>query len=415
MARLWRLALCALVAVLATACPRRPVKGPAPSTDGPVVLWTIQLEGDPWPWKVAGQRLLVWQHRFAHEGFLFPIKLESYGVTAGKSHWSVPIRPWLWSTDSPWSHNAVLLGGHVGAWVKGNVARTLVLTTGEEAWSIPLCNGLAPFGAHLVVASESRLLILEPGSGRTTREVSLTAPLAAPPVVFGGVLVGLAEDRHLVAVRLADGALLWRHKVGGTHGMPDRPLAAGDLVLLPHLPGDAARGSGASALLEARRVSNGALAWRRSVASRAGAGKASPLAGLHVSGDLLLLPEPSHGCLSAWNVKDGTPRFRRCGLNLSSTPVRHGEVLYALAMDKRSAEALRKGEPWSTVDFPLVAVSAATGKVRAVRRFRHGGRGLRQERAVRLQTGPMIGDVLYLLQRNRFLTALRLKPSKASR
>lgn len=398
-----------VIALLVTGCPRHRPGGPSKSTRGAEVLWSIQLEGDPWPWAVVDGNLLVWTYRFAHAGFLFPIKLESYGARNGKTNWSVPIRPWLWSTESPWSFNAVVFTDVLGAWVKGNVARSMRLDTGQEAWSIPLCNGLARSGKWLVAASESRLLILDPRTGKTHREIPLASPLTAPPVVRGDLLVGLQEDQHLVGVNLSKGAQVWRHKVGGAAGQPDRPLAAGDLVLLPHLPVDPAQGSGAAALLEARRTSTGSLAWRRLVPVPVKDGKGSPLAGLRVAGDLLLLQQNSNTCLQAINLADGSPRFRRCGLHLSSAPVLHGKWIYVLGTDKRSAAALRRGEPWSTVDFPLLAVHTRTGRARAVeqprRRRRRRSRFLR---AVRLQSGPLTGGVLYLLQRHRFLTALRL-------
>jgi len=397
-----------LIAIELTGCPRARPGSLSTSTGGAKVLWSVQLEGDPWPWAVVDGNLLVWTYRFAHAGFLFPIKLESYGVQNGKTNWSVPIRPWLWSTESPWSFNAVVFTDVLGAWVKGNVARSLRLDTGQEAWSIPLCGGLARFGKWLVAASESRLLILDPLSGKTHREIPLASPLIAPPVVRGDLVVGLQEDQHLVGVSLSRGTLAWRHRVGGPAGQPDRPLAAGDLVLLPHLPVDSAQGAG-TAMLEARRTSTGRLAWRRRVPTTTKDDKSSPLAGLRVAGDLVLLPQKNNTCLQAINLADGSPRFRRCGLHLSSSPVLHGKWIYVLGTDKRSAAALRRGEPWSTVDFPLLAVHVRTGRARALKQpQRRRRRRHRFLRAVRLQSGPGANGILYLLQRNRFLTAIRL-------
>ena len=131
-ARRWLLGV-TLIAITMVGCPKRKPNGPSNAIAGPKVLWSIQLEGDPWPWAVVNGNLLVWTYRFAHAGFLFPIKLESYGAQGGKANWSVPIRPWLWSTESPWSFNTVLFKDVISAWVKGNVARTLQLDTGAEA------------------------------------------------------------------------------------------------------------------------------------------------------------------------------------------------------------------------------------------------------------------------------------------
>jgi putative pyrroloquinoline-quinone binding quinoprotein len=399
------------VALLVTGCPQHRTNTPSKSAQGAKVLWSIQLEGDPWPWAVVDGNLLVWTYRFAHAGFLFPIKLESYNAQNGRTNWSVPVRPWLWSTDAPWSFNAVLFKNVLGAWVKGNVARSLRLDTGQEAWSIPLCHGLARAGKWLVVASESRLMLLDPSTGKTQREIFLTSPLAAPPLVRGQILVGLQEDAHLVGVNLTTGKRIWRHKVGGAAGQPDRPLAAGNLVLLPHLPTGSAGGSTTAALLEARRISTGKLVWRRSVPAPASSTKGSPLSGLRVAGDLLMLLQNDKSCLQVLNLADGSPRFRRCGLHLSSAPVRHGKWLYVLGTDKRSAAALSRGEPWSTVDFPLLAVHTRTGRARAV--MRPGSRRRRRSlrlRAVRLQSSSQASGTLYLLQRQRFLTAFRLEP-----
>jgi len=407
---LQRCTLGAVVAALVlTGCPQRRPKGPSNSTEGPELLWSVQLEGDPWPWAVVDGNLLVWTYRFAHAGFLFPIKLESYGAEGGKANWSVPIRPWLWSTESPWSFNTVLFKDVISAWVKGNVARTLRLDTGKEAWSIPLCNGLVRWGKWLVAASESRLLILDPSTGKTHREIPLTSPMVTPPIVQGDLLVGVGQDQFLVGVILTTGKPLWRHRVGGPQGQPDRPIAAGNLILLPHLPTSSA-GANAAALLEARSMRTGSLVWRRSVEVQAGDHKGSPLAGLRAAGDLLLLRQNNNTCLQTLNLNDGSPRFRRCGLQLTSSPVRLGKWLYVLGTDKHSAAALHRGEPWSTVDFPLLAVHTRTGKARAVRRPRQSRQRSRHLRAVRLQTGPQTEGVLYLLQRHRFLTALRLGP-----
>lgn len=407
-----------LMALLTAGCPKSRPNGPSNGAAGPTLLWSVQLEGDPWPWAVVDGNLLVWTYRFAHAGFLFPIKLESYSAESGKANWSVPMRPWLWSTESPWSFNTVLFKDLLAAWVKGNVARTLRLDTGQEAWSIPLCNGLARSGKWLVAASESRLLILDPATGKAQREILLTSPLTTPPVVQGDLLVGLQQDQHLLGLNVSTGLQVWRQKVGGAAGQPDRPLPAGDLVLLPHLPKDAAQGASAAATLEARRMSTGALVWRHTVSAPKGDRKGSPLAGISVAGDLLLLPQNGNTCLQTLNLADGRPRFRRCGLNLSSTPVRHDKWLYVLGTDKRSAEALRKGTPWSTVDFPVLAVHTRTGRARAVarpqRRKRRRRRRSRKLRAVRLQSGTQSGGVIYLLQRHRFLTALRLGPAISS-
>ncbi len=413
-----------LTVLLTAGCPKRRTNGPTASKDSPRQLWSVQLEGDPWPWAVVDGNLLVWTYRFAHAGFLFPIKLESYSAASGKTNWSVPIRPWLWSTESPWSFNTVLFKKSIAAWVKGNVARSLSLNTGQEAWSIPLCNGLARAGNQLVAASESQILLIEPKTGKTQKEISLTSPLATPPVVRGTVLVGLQEDGHLLGVNLATGRQLWSRKVGGVSGHPDRPMIVGKLVLLPHLPSDGAKGASASAVLEARRLGTGTLVWRRSIAAPASDAKGSPLAGLRVAGDLLLLPQKNNTCLQAHNLNDGSPRFRRCGLHLSSAPVRHGKWLYVLGTDKRSDSALRKGEPWSTVDFPVLAVHVRTGRARAVKRPRRSRRRSRRRRrrrrtrflrAVRLQSGPLRSGVLYVLQRHRFLTALYLGSAGAKK
>ncbi len=268
-----------------------------------------------------------------------------------------------------------------------------------------------------MIASESRLLLLDPLTGKTHREISLTSPLAAPPTVRGQLLVGLQEDGHLVGVNLSAGKQVWRHKVGGTADQADRPIPAGDFVLLPHLPANSVRSSGTAALLEARRFATGKLMWSRLVPAPPGTNKGSPLAGLRVAGDLLLLLQNNKSCLQALNLADGSPRFRRCGLHLSSAPVRHGKWIYALGTDKRSTSALRRGEPWSNVDFPLLAIHTRTGRARALerptrRRRRPHARFLR---AVRLQSGAQVSGVLYLLQRHRFLTALKLGRKASAR
>ncbi len=401
-----------LVATLLLGCPRRDPRAPSTAASGPKELWSTQIEGDPWPWRVAKGNLLVWRYRLARAGFLFPIKLESYGAATGRANWSVPIRPWLWSTQVPWSVNVALFETTIAAWVKGNVARSLRLDTGEEAWSIPLCRGLARAGDHLVMVSESRLLVLEPTTGKTMREIPLASPLVTPPVVRGRQVVGLTADGHLVSVSLDSGRSLWRRRVDIHLGaQPDRPVLAGSIILLPLLPSSTAADK--KATLEARSLSTGALLWRQKV-PRSG-GSSSPLAGMTVAGDVLLVLQRASGCLLVHDLASGRLRFRRCGLNLASAPLRHGKWLYVLGTDRGSVAALRRGDVWSTIDFPLLALHARTGRARAVRRPGRRRGASRFLRATRLQIGPLDQRLLYLLQRDRFLSALRLRKLQGSR
>ncbi|MFH2010634.1 MAG: PQQ-binding-like beta-propeller repeat protein [bacterium] len=380
----------------------------------PAIDWSIQLEGDPWPYGVSGENLLVWTYRFADAGFLFPIKLESYAADSGKANWSIPIRPWLWTTDAPWSFNIVQTQAVLGAWVKGNVARTVKLSDGGDAWSIPLCNGLVGTKDHLVAATERSLQLLQPLTGRIERQIELPSPLAAPPILIGGQLIALLEGQLLVAVDLKSGRILWRQALGGAGALPDRPHAAGALILIPQLPSEAGHGKSPGqqvAVLEARRADTGALVWRKRIAGRATAGQASPLGGLRVAGDLLLLTQSSKRCLLALELSTGRQRFRRCGLHLSTPPVRHGNRLYALGSDAQSRAALARGEPWYAVDFPLLTVDTRQGKTQPVILKSRRGRAVRRQRpvrAVRLQILPLSSDVIYLLQKHRFLSALRV-------
>lgn len=405
----------ALALLLSAGCPRartRTQRGadlPLPAID-----WSIQLEGDPWPYGVSGENLLVWTYRFAQAGFLFPIKLESYATDNGKANWSIPIRPWLWTTDAPWSINIARNRTVLGAWVKGNVARTVKLQDGSDAWSIPLCNGLVATKDHIVAATERSLQLLHPLTGRTERQIELPKPLAAPPVLIGGRLVALLDGKLLVGIDLKGGRLLWRKTLGGAGGMPDRPHAAGNLILVPQLPSETghAKSPGQQvAVLEARRADTGALVWSKRIVGRATAGQASPLGGLRVAGDLLLLAQKDKRCLLALELSTGARRFRSCGLHLSTPPVRHGNRLYVLGSDGQSRAALKRGEPWYAVDFPLLFLDTKQGKAQPVILRSRRGRSVRDPvpvRAVRLQTMPLRNDVLYLLQRHRFLTALRI-------
>ena len=405
-----------LLALLVAACPRprRPGNGALP-TKFPAVMWSIQLEGDPWPHGIVGDSLLVWTYRFAESGFLFPIKLESYSPTDGNPLWSVPMRPWLRSVQSPWSFTASHAKGIVGAWVKGDVARALTLRDRTDAWSIPQCGGLLSVTSHFVLASEQTLQKLNPLTGRTELRIPLAAPLAAPPVLAGGRLVVLLSTGRLVGMDSTTGKILWQRALP-----PHRikragwPTAAGSIFLLPYgAPPKGTPPNPTESRLEARSADTGRVIWRK---TRLGSSPEPTHANLRQAGDLLLWLDPAQGCVRGLELTTGRQRFRTCGLRLTTPPIRHGMHLYALGDDKKSREALTRGEPWYVVDFPVLSIDITTGRASPVtlavsRGRRHSSRrrkGPRSLRAIRLQLTPVIGDVLYMIRRHRYLTALGL-------
>lgn len=379
------------------------------------MLWSVQLEGDPWPHGLAGGTLYVWNERQATEGFRFPIQLSALSPLDGKTLWSTPIRPWLFDPEVPWSLSVALLEPVVGAWVKGDVVRLLRSIDGADAWSLPQSHGLASVPGGLVTVSERALVLLSPADGRTLRQNPLPTEPRLPLVAVGDRVVLALSGGRLRAVDPTTGKVHWeRDAPGGAARELGALLPAKDRVLLAQR-GIALGGPGAT--LTALSAETGAHLWEARVPVEERPGRASALASLQLAGDLVIWPDPRQACLRALELATGRERFRTCGLRLSSPVARFGAALYALGAEPASEAALGRGDPWYAVDFPLLKVDAVRGTVsrivttssnRGRRRHRQGPARSRAVRATRLAYGAPNDGVLYLVQRNKFLTALRV-------
>lgn len=401
------------VVTLGTGCPKNGSRTPGDPArpELPALEWTIQLEGNPWPLGILGDTLYVGTYRQARAGFLFPIQLAAYAPADGKRIWSAPIRPWLGDREVPWSFRLSALGPVIGTWVKGDVVRMLRRETGEDAWSLPRCHGLTPAAGALWAASGDELILLDPARGRELGRVRLPARITAPPVRANDHLVVLLQGPRLAAIKLDTRRITWQRALQGVpEGETARPRAVGALALLPYRP---APKSSDGAVVQAYRVADGQPAWRARVPPALRPARAALLERLTVTGDLLIWPEAENRCLRAFQIHDGAQRFRACGIHTAVTPARWKDTLFVLGDDANSREARKEGAPWYTVDFPLLEIDVRSGKRRPVRATGRGGGGpgateRQPVRALRLTQRPLRDGVLYLVQRNKFLTAVRV-------
>lgn len=378
----------------------------------PAILWRAQLEGNPWPLGRLGDDLLVWDMRVATEGFLFPIQLAALSPQDGKALWASPVRPWLRDTGVPWSVSLASRGGVVGTWEKGDVLRTLRLADGQDAWSLPRSRDVTSHDRGLVTVGAGALWLLSAEEGRTLARHRLGADPVLGPISLGSLIALVLPQGRLVAQDPLSGKVAWDKALpGGAAAEPGALLAAGTTLLVAvREPADAAVG----ARLLAFHAEGGALLWEAKIPASERPPRATALSSIQIAGDLLLCPDPVHRCLRALELATGRERFRVCGLRLESPTARFGNVIYALGQDQRSETALGRGDPWYSVDFPVLMIESGGGGTAPVllpERRDHDralGNSRRPLRAVRLPWMPPTNGVLHLVQRNRFLLALRV-------
>ncbi len=416
----WAFWVCGVLLAGSAGCPQHRGRTPQPvRPELPAYEWTVQLEGNPWPQGIVGDSLLVWSYRKATDGFLFPIQLSAQAPADGANIWTTPIRPWLLDRNVPWTFNLTRAGAVVGAWVKGDVVRMLNRSTGMDAWSMPRCQGVVAVGGKLWVLTDRALIVLDAALGREERRISLPGRGAAPPVLAGGLVLVLLQSNALVALHPSTGRVAWQLRLTTQADRAIGPLiATGDRVLIPHRP---SAKNATEAGLVARRARDGVALWQARLPLDPPKGQRPTVGRLTVAGDLVLWPERAARCLRGLDLSTGRQRFRQCGVHPDVPPVRWGRKVYLLGDDARSRAALARGEPWYTADFPLLELNADTGVTGLVtvvhrRHRRHRSRILshkqaairRPVRAVRLALSPPSDGILYLIQRNKFLTALRV-------
>lgn len=421
---LCRILTMALLVSFLPACPhaRRGIAPPV-GQEVPAVLWTVQLEDEPWPHGIVSDALLVMSMRTSEAGFSYPIQLNALAPADGKLLWNTPTRPWLLDRDVPWSFALDWRAPVLGIWEKGDVLRTLRMEDGQDAWSLPECRGVVAMQSGLVTAARGALWLLEPKDGRTLKRQKLPASPLLPPVRIKDLAVLVLGDGRVVAMDPGTGQIRWERTLrGAPPGKPGLLLSwdGGALVAISE-----PTNQGSSGRVLALDGVSGAPLWEAPLPIQKRPGSPSGLARLRIQGDLLLWPEPKGDCMRALELATGKVRFRTCGLNLRSPAVRFENSIYALGVDDTSAKALRRGAPWYAVDFPVVVINATTGKAspllrRDVQRASPPRRGRPTDdsqgssRATRLPLARVTDGVIYLLERNRFLTALRVGYSPVS-
>lgn len=407
-------ALCALGA-LSGGCPPSGALRSAASGSGslPRVLWSVQIDGNPWPLGRRGDHVYVWSLRRAPKGFLFPIRLLARDPRSGQSQWRVPIRPWLRTRGVLQSVVVARARSTLGAWVKGDVIRAIREADGEDAWSLPRGSGITSHGATYVIPVGRELRYLDPRDGRERARIPLPAPASKQLLHTAGTLLLQIGPDEVLAMDLARRRIAWRKHMGWlAHPPAGPPQTASGNALFAVWRSSAA---GQVADLYALRLQSGTLAWRVSLPTPQREARKEAALAWRATEDLILWPAPKAGCVWGLDAATGRRRFRTCGLSLSSLPVRVGDRLYALGANARASEALAQGLAWYAVDYPLISLDVKTGKARPL--LKPLGRRQRRVRAVpirtlRLPLAPRSKAVLYLLGRDRFLTALQVAQSK---
>jgi outer membrane protein assembly factor BamB len=356
----------------------------------------------------VGNTLLVWAFRRTLDGrrHLEPYRVESYAPADGKPLWSTPVRPALERPRAPWTYSIGATQRFFATWARGDVLRGLRLEGGTDAWTLPLCRGVASTGKLLVTTSENRLLFLNPGTGRTERRVKLRAAPASAPTMVGDRIVLLGKDRSLIALDPRTGRLAWRRSLVQSDGRrPQQPRAAGTLLLVPYL---LPKGSPAGAVLEARHAGSGATIWQKRFTWAQRRAVPHPFHFIVAAEDLLLLPNRRDRCLEVLRLDTGTRLFVTCGLDLSSPPLILDGRIFVLGREAEPPGRSRRAP--RSEDRPVLVISTRTGRVSQLQVAPKWRRGrARPLRAVRLQLGPIRDGVLYLAQKNRYLAALRIK------
>jgi outer membrane protein assembly factor BamB len=165
----------------------------------------------------AGGRLLLTDH---DRGFA-PIGALEVDIGTGKVGWRTRQ---IWSVEAadP-TGRFFLVGDEAGALLRVDAA------TGAIDWSQPgMAGTVAVDEQHVYVATGTRLLSLDAGSGRTVwRRGGYDSLLR--PVVAGGVLYAVTPKKRLESLNAANG-----HRLGFTAtGQPiDHPVITGDWLYL---------------------------------------------------------------------------------------------------------------------------------------------------------------------------------------
>jgi outer membrane protein assembly factor BamB len=230
--------------------------------------------------------------------------------------------------------------------VAGSSLVALDLETGHPLWSVPLPApaSTAPVvagGCLLIGGGDGPLRCHDVNDGRMLWSFALSKPLQAPPTPDGhGHLILGTTDRQTLSLKLSNGALDWRFKLGA--GVSQAPTAWGELALVA---------SNEGALFAFRRR-NGHMAWRAPLPSR-------PLSRPMVVGSQVIVACHENE-LVAVDVANGrrllksevnVPRLDRSAgrSELRVPPVLLERVVYAGVRNPLAIVAL---EPGPAPDFP---------------------------------------------------------------
>jgi outer membrane protein assembly factor BamB len=266
---------------------------------------------------------------------------------------------WSARLDSPLLASPSVDADRVYLPLRSGKIRALAIADGREVWAaeVPLTGALGVGEGLVFAVTERELFALDAATGRARWILPLSG-IAVPPVSRAGwVMVGSGED--LLALRAADGQLVWRLTLDAT--LTAAVTIDGDHVYAPLADGT----------LAALDITRGSVTWRARLPARPGA--------VTALGDRLYL-----GCADkffyALDVDDGGRawRWRTAAAVLAPAAVDDGRVYYA-ALDNvvRAVDAASGVQKWRyameirpfagpAIDEDLLIV-AGGGELRAVR------------------------------------------------
>jgi outer membrane protein assembly factor BamB len=186
---------------------------------------------------------------------------------------------------------------------------------GTLRWSAkvegPVYGGPALSPRVVVIPAGRTLHVFDRLSGAAGGQIACEGRLDTAPAVTGDTLVAADDSGAVSAFRLPDGALLWRHKAGGSYDAA--PLIAGDTVYAASTAG----------VIVALNLADGAVRWTTQASTKPiGATPALSLDGLIYAG-------ADDGCLHVIAAATGHQiRTRR----ISESPIRTAPVCAASAV-----------------------------------------------------------------------------------
>lgn len=208
--------------------------------------------GPPWNRYYSGVR--TWQTttscgRGSLASFACTLLLVLVGLTApvagqaDRAQFDPPLIPaeivWSASLDSPLVHPPVSAGDMLIVALRSGTLGGLALGRGTSVWSVEQAASVALAADELQVyaAHGSTIAARTASSGALAWSRTLDAPVASPLAARGGWVLALDSNGMLVALRAADGEVVWRRAIEG-EGHDHAPTIEGETVVVTRRSGE---------------------------------------------------------------------------------------------------------------------------------------------------------------------------------